>query len=75
MINGLEENLEFYKKNENDKIWWVNNKEKLGEHLFTFDKVKIYNLFSDYPYKLTQEEKDIFDSENAYWAEFFKDRK
>jgi hypothetical protein len=64
----------FYKKNETDVIWWVENKDKIGEHLFSFDKTNIYNLFQDYPYKLTSEEKEIFDKENPYWADFFKDR-
>jgi len=41
---------------------------------FSFDKKEIFNLFRDYPYKLTQEQKDIFNAENPYWADFFKDR-
>ena len=65
---------EFYKENKGDKVWWVDNYDKLGEFLFSFDKKKIYNLFADYPYKLTPEERAIFDSENPYWADFFKDR-
>ena len=36
--------------------FWVDNKDTIGEHLFTFDKVKIYNLFADYPHNLTPEE-------------------
>lgn len=64
----------FYKNNDTDQIWWVDNTEKIGEHLFTFDKKKIYNLFEDYPYNLTKEQKEIFDKENPYWKEFFKDR-
>ena len=68
-------NYEFYKKNDTDIIWWVNNRKRGGEHLFTFDKKKIFNLFRDYPYELTKEEKEIFDRENPYWADFFKDRK
>lgn len=65
---------DFYKENENDSIWWVNDLDTKGEFLFSFDKKKIYNLFADYPYNLTKEEKVIFDKENPYWAEFFKDR-
>lgn len=65
---------DFYKENENDTIWWVNDLDTKGEFLFSFDKKKIYNLFADYPYNLTKEEKVIFDKENPYWAEFFKDR-
>lgn len=65
----------FYKTKDTDQIWWVDNLENIGEHLFTFDKKKIYNLFADYPYKLTKEEKEIFDKENPFWKDFFKDRK
>ena len=80
---------EFYKENENDQVWWVThyiqldeNKELsednidkvIGEQLFSFDKKKIYNLFADYPHNLTKEEKEIFDKENPYWADFFKNR-
>lgn len=64
----------FYKKKDTDQIWWIDNIEKIGEHLFSFNKKKIYNLFADYPYKLTKEEKEIFDRENPYWKNFFKDR-
>lgn len=66
---------DFYKENENDKIWWVENLDSVGEFLFSFDKKKIYNLFEDYPHNLTKEEKKIFDKENPYWVNFFKDRK
>ena len=65
----------FYKKNENDKVLWVRDPEQKGVHEFTFDKQKIYNLFKDYPWALTADEKEIFDKENPYWADFFKDRK
>ena len=64
----------FYKNNESDSIWWVNNPDTIGEHLFSFDKKKVFNLFQDYPHKLTSKEKEIFDEENPEWAEFFKDR-
>lgn len=66
--------LEFYRNNVNDVVWWVNNAYTIGEHLFTFDKQKIYNLFADYPHNLTPKEKAIFDKENPYWADFFADR-
>lgn len=68
----------YYKDNKDDKIWWVeyDDEEKNldGDMLFTFDTYKIYNLFSDYPHALTSEQKAIFDKENPYWADFFKDR-
>ncbi len=69
-----ENKYHFYKMNKNDTIWWIKSKDKVGEHLFTFDKKKIYNLFRDYPKELTKEEKEVFDRENPYWADFFKDR-
>lgn len=65
----------FYKENDTDTIWWVDNSERIGEHLFTFDKRKIYNLFADYPHRMTKEEIAIFDKESPFWADFFKDRK
>ena len=64
----------FYKENETDKIYWVDNPDKIGERLFSFDKKTVFNLFQDYPHELTEEQKKIFDEENPEWAEFFKDR-
>lgn len=68
--------LVFYHQYDGDVIWWVDNGDTVkGERLFTFDKQKIFNLFSDYPWKLTKNERALFDKENPYWADFFKDRK
>lgn len=65
----------FYKNNRTDKIWWLDNEdETVGEFVFTFDKKKLFNMFRDYPHELTTEQKEIFDKENTYWADFFKDR-
>ena len=64
----------FYKEKDNDTIWWVKNSERIGEWLFSFDKEKIFNMFADYPWKLSPKEKAIFDKENPYWADFFRDR-
>ena len=64
----------FYKENKNDVIWWVDNFDAKGEWLFSFDKKRVYNMFRDYPHELTKEEKEIFDKENPYWADFFSDR-
>lgn len=65
----------FYKENENDKIWWVDNSETtVGELLFSFDKKKIFNLFRDYPEALTPKQKETFDNENPFWKDFFKER-
>lgn len=66
---------EFYKEHPTDKVYWVDNKRDLvGIIEFSFDKKKIYNLFSDYPNKLSTEEKEIFDKENPFWADFFKEK-
>lgn len=64
----------FYKNSPNDVIWWVDNPETKGEWLFSFDKKRVFNMFADYPDKLTKEEKEIFDKENPYWKDFFKER-
>lgn len=62
-------------KNEgSSQIWWLDNPDVIGEWVFSFDKVHEFNMFEDYPYKLTKEQKAIFDKENPYWADFFKDR-
>lgn len=74
-LNSESNNIIFKKRNENDIIWWVDNHGNFGTHEFSFDQVKIYNLFRDYPYKLSPEEIEIFDRENPYWADFFKTRK
>ena len=65
----------YFKNNPEDAIWWVDNSEEAkGEWIFTFDKKTHFNMFEDYPDKLTSEQKKIFDAENPYWAEFFSDR-
>lgn len=61
---------DFYKENDTDRIWWVDTVDTIGLYLFSFDRKKIYNLFSDYPHKLSAEEKRIFDEENPYWKAF-----
>lgn len=53
---------------------WIDNPEQIGEMNFTFDGEQIFNLFQDYPHKLTEYQKKIFDEENPFWADFFKDR-
>lgn len=64
-----------YKNNETDVIFWVDDPEVIGEFVFTFDGKKFYNLFRDYPWNMTAKEVRIFDKENPYWADFFKERK
>lgn len=64
----------FYKKQKSDKIYWIDDSDSVGNYMFSFDKKKLFNLFRDYPYGLTPYQKSVFDSENPYWKEFFKDR-
>lgn len=65
---------DFYKENPGDKVWWLDNYDVVGEYLFSFDKQKLYNLFADYPQKLSVREWLVFNAENEYWADFFRDR-
>ena len=64
----------FYKENPTDQIWWVDTSDRVGIFLFSSDKKQVFNLFADYPYKLTPEQKAIFDRENPFWRDFFIDR-
>ena len=64
----------FYKNNKTDKIWWLDNTGTVEDWIFSFDKKKLFNMFADYPHNLTKEQREIFDKENPYWMEFFKDR-
>lgn len=70
----MESDKVWYKENDSDKVWWLDNSDVIGEFVFSFDKKKEYNLFADYPHKLTKEEREIFDKENPFWADYFKDR-
>ena len=65
---------DFY-KNKNDAVWWVQDLDACARLLISFDMKKIFNLFEDYPHNLTKEQKEIFDKENPYWADFFAYRK
>ena len=65
----------WYKNNDTDTIWWKDTPDEFGVWIFSFDKKREYNLFEDYPYKLTPEQKESFDKENPEWADFFRDRK
>lgn len=71
---GFVKKYRLYRENPGDTIWWVDNYDRIGEHLFTFDKVKIFNIFTDYPWNLTPEQKKIFDDENPFWADFLSGR-
>lgn len=64
----------WYKKKPTDNVWWLDNSGIIGEFIFSFDKVKQFNLFEDYPHALTKAQKTIFDLENPFWRDYFKDR-
>ncbi len=74
MFNFFRKKEQWKKKNPTDSIWWLEKGDKVGEHVFSFDKKQKFNLFADYPHNLTQEQKEIFDNENPYWKDYFKDR-
>lgn len=74
MYNSFPEKIYPYKENPTDKVWWYDTPDVVGYFLLSFDKKKIFNLFEDYPAKLTPEEKAVFDKENPFWADFFKGR-
>ena len=64
-------------KSDNENIEgfrWIRDPNQKGEFVFSFDGEKLFNLFQDYPYKLTPDQKKEFDEKNPYWADFFKDR-
>ena len=65
---------QFYKENPSDRVWWVDTSDRVGLFLFSFDKKRAFNLFTDYPYKLTAKQKEIFDRENPFWRDYFIDR-
>ncbi len=63
---------EWFKNNPEDKVWWLDSDK--SEFVFSFDKKQEFYLYRDYPYKLTKEQKAVFDVENPHWVAFFMDR-
>lgn len=64
------------KKRAGDLVEWAYTSE-VFDGLFLFRigaRGRVYNLFGDYPEKLTAEELEIFNKEYPYWAEFFQER-
>lgn len=62
------------KDKQKSAVRWIENPDKIGERLFTFDGERVFNLFRDYPHALTPDQKAAFDAENPFWAAFFQDR-
>ncbi len=61
-------------KEKGRRVWWEDTKE-VGPLIVSFDRKKRYNLWLDYPGNFTEEEKKIFDSEEKYWANFFRGKR
>ena len=59
---------DWYKYDEDDKIWWRDDTEAIGAFLFSFDKKQTFNFFEDYPDKLTEEQRALFRKENPVLA-------
>lgn len=58
----------------NEDIWEVYTYAK-GSYYFTFDKKRVFNMWADYPYKLTKKQIKIFDkATNGFWHKFFRNR-
>ncbi len=68
-VNGIG----FYKREENDLIWWVDSRIT-DDHRFSFDQKKTFDVFKDYPKNLAKEQKEIFDKENPFWADYVNGR-
>ena len=59
-----------YRKKHTDTVWWL--KDTSDGQFFTFDRVTLYDLKADYPDHLSAEQKEIFDSENAFLAASYR---
>ena len=71
VIDGKKQFGMWRKNNEEDKIWWWDDADgRKGPMIFSFDKLTPLNLWTDYK-KLKNEEKELFDKENPFWAKFF----
>lgn len=55
----------WFKHQRTDKVWWEDDPKTVGSFVFSFDKKTKFNFWTDYPHKLTPEQKAIFDTENA----------
>lgn len=59
---------------EGDRVEWVEVPGKRGEYIFTIDGRRFFNLFHDFPWALTDAERETFVKDQPYWADFFKSR-
>ena len=78
-IDGVRFVVSDEKAGENAHVWEVT---KIDDQKFvartgplvTFDKHRVYALFSDFPKNMTAEQVAIIKNELPQWAEFFADR-
>lgn len=62
---------DYHKEKSDYKVWWLDDRERVGQPCFTFDFKTFFYFFRDYPH-LTQEQKKIFDKENPEIIKDFK---
>lgn len=53
-----------YKMKDGDTIWWLDDMDRRGPWLFSFELKEIFNYWGDYPDHLTNEQKMMFDKDN-----------
>lgn len=66
--------MDFEPVNEKARVWSTGYYGERGGVYYSFDKKKIYNLWVDYPYNMTEEEIQLFQEDVPFWADFFRDR-
>ena len=66
------EEITFYRNKRGDKIWRVDRVDEIGGIEVSFDKKKIYNLWTDYPSKFSAEEIEIIKKKCLTWLTFFR---
>ncbi len=54
------------------KVGWLDTSEYIGSMDFSIDGKRVFSMWKDYPWKLTREEKEIFDRDEPFWANFHK---
>lgn len=67
-IHEEKDGIDFCKNSADEKIWWVDTPGVEGPILFSFDQKTIFNFWTDYPDKLTDEQIEIFKKENPTLA-------
>lgn len=76
MIIINEENKKLYRFNDEEceTIYRVRDLKHIGGVLISFDKITIYNLWTDFPQEFTPKQIETIQKEMPYWYNFFKSR-